>query len=343
MVVLASRDEAAEGAELKRLLAERQISIMQATPVSWQMLLEAGWQPPAGFRALCGGEAMPSALCEALLARQVELWNMYGPTETCVWSSVERMVPGQERITIGKPIANTQFYIVDEQLEPCPVGVPGDLLIGGDGLAQGYLNRAELTAERFIANPFAEAGSRLYRTGDIARWLPDGRVECLGRSDFQVKIRGYRIELGEIEALLEQHEAVEQAVVTVKDFAPGDQRLVAYLIPANGESSAGELRDHLTQRLPDYMVPAAFVMLESYPQTPNGKIDRKALPLPDSGERSAAVPFVAPRNAVCSSSSSDAGQSRSTASRMRCSDPTPGLPPQLNTSRRAQPAPIIWS
>ncbi|MGH1366764.1 MAG: non-ribosomal peptide synthetase, partial [Calditrichia bacterium] len=198
-VVIASRDDASDDVKLKDLIANEQISVMQATPVSWQMLLDGNWTPPSGFKALCGGEALPQSLCDALLAKGIELWNMYGPTETCVWSCVEQMHPEQEKILIGRPIANTTIYILDKQMKPVPIGVAGELYIGGDGLAVGYLNRDELTSKVFVPNPFA-ANSRLYKTGDLARYHADGRLECLGRTDFQVKIRGYRIELGEIES-----------------------------------------------------------------------------------------------------------------------------------------------
>ncbi|MEL6820908.1 MAG: alpha/beta fold hydrolase, partial [Calditrichota bacterium] len=249
---------------------------------SWQILMEYGWKPTGGFKALCGGEAMPKSLCDALLESGVELWNMYGPTETCVWSCVQKMELSQSKILIGRPVANTQIYITDEHLQPMPVGVPGDLWIGGDGLALEYLNRPELTAEKFSANPFSnEEGTLIYKTGDLARYLPDGSIECLGRSDFQMKLRGYRIEPGEIEAKLCEYTGVEQAVVCIKQFSEGDMRLVAYVISSKSlKENLTDIQAYLRKHLPDYMVPSAIMEMEEYPLTPNGKIDRKALPLP---------------------------------------------------------------
>jgi acyl carrier protein len=202
--------------------------------------------------------------------------------------------------TIGRPIANTQLYILDGNLHPVPIGVPGESHIGGDGLARGYLNRPELTPEKFIANPFSEEpGARLYKTGDRARYLPDGNIEFLGRMDDQVKIRGYRIELGEIETVLSQHSSLREAVVLAREDSPGDRRLVAYAVAAPGcAPSVHELRSFLQQKLPEYMVPSAFVFLESLPLTPNGKLDRKALPAPDQTRPELEETFVAPRTPV---------------------------------------------
>ncbi|MBZ0301043.1 MAG: non-ribosomal peptide synthetase, partial [Anaerolineae bacterium] len=210
--------------------------------------------------------------------------NMYGPTETTVWSSVHRLNGAEESIPIGRPIANTVIYILDSQLQPVPAGVPGELFIGGKGVVRGYLNRPELTSERFIADPFSkEPGARLYRTGDLARYLPDGVLEFMGRIDHQVKIRGHRIELGEIEALLDEHPTISQSVVIAREDVPGDKRLVAYVIPAsNAEVCVPDLRSYLRAQLPDFMVPAQVVRLDSFPLTPNAKIDRKALPAPET-------------------------------------------------------------
>jgi FkbM family methyltransferase len=209
---------------------------MQATPATWRLLLDSGWTPPSGFKMLCGGEALPLDLARRLAAHDAALWNMYGPTETTIWSSLERIAAEPERITIGRPIANTQIYLLDQRLNPVPVGVPGRLYIGGAGLARGYLKRPELTAERFVPDPFAhgataETEARIYWTGDLARWLTDGRIEHLGRIDQQVKLRGFRIELGEIEAVLQEHPAVHEAAVIVREDQPGDQRLVGYVAP----------------------------------------------------------------------------------------------------------------
>jgi thioesterase domain-containing protein/acyl carrier protein len=216
------------------------------------------------------------------------VWNLYGPTETTIWSTGYKVTNGREPVLIGRPIANTQCYLLDGQGQPVPVGVTGELHIGGDGLARGYLNRPELTAEKFVHDPFRGGKARMYRTGDLARYRPDGNIECLGRIDHQVKIRGYRIELGEIEARLIEHPAVREAVVIAREDTPGDKRLVAYYTAspagASGEQTAGaeQFRPHLSTSLPEYMIPAAYVRLESLPLTPNGKLDRKALPAPEA-------------------------------------------------------------
>jgi amino acid adenylation domain-containing protein len=236
-------------------------------------------------------------------APETVLVNEYGPTETvvgCCVYTISAATPRTGSIPIGRPIANTRIYILDNQLQPVPTGVPGELYIGGAGVARGYLNRPELTAEKFIADPFStEPGARLYRTGDLARYLPDGNIEFLGRLDHQVKIRGFRIELGEIEAVLRQHPTVQEVVVLAREDAPGDRRLVAYVVPSPDVPlpSADELRQSLQQRLPAYMVPAVFVPLEALPLTPNGKVDRKVLPMPDQSRAVQGI-FVAPRTPV---------------------------------------------
>jgi amino acid adenylation domain-containing protein len=296
-LVLASRDEASDARLLSRLLSDSGATVMQATPSTWSMLLDSGWRAQ-GLKALCGGEALPKELASRLVESGARLWNMYGPTETTIWSSAEE-VSASDIITIGRPIANTRLYVVDERMRPAPVGVSGELLIGGDGLARGYLKRPALTAEKFIPDPFSgEAGARLYRTGDVARRLADGRVECMGRNDEQVKIRGHRIELGEVEAALESHPQVGRAVAAAKG-AGGGRRLVAYVVCAAGAEvpGAAELRGHVRARLPEYMAPSAFVVLDALPLTPNGKVDRKGLPEPEvSGP--AEESYVAPRNSV---------------------------------------------
>ncbi len=279
-VVIAPEEVARDGRELVALMEGSGATVMQATPSTWRLLVESGWEGNPHLKILCGGEAWPTQLAEQLLPKCASLWNMYGPTETTIWSAVQQVRVGMP-VLIGRPIANTQFYVVDSHLQPVPVGVPGELLIGGEGLARGYLNRPELTAEKFIADPFStHVESRLYRTGDLVRYLPDGTLEFLGRMDQQVKIRGFRIELGEIESVLRTHSGVREAVVVVREDG-GNQRLVAYFVPsAESDGRPAELRDYLKAKLPDYMVPATYVMLEKLPLTPSGKVDRKALPLP---------------------------------------------------------------
>jgi amino acid adenylation domain-containing protein len=230
-VVLASRQVASDGRQLLDTLDQSGATVMQATPATWRLLLEAGWSGSGQLKILCGGEALPRELANQLTARCKELWNLYGPTETTIWSAACEVKPGNATVSIGHPIANTQIYLLDRHLVPVPIGVPGELHIGGAGLSLGYLNRPNLTAERFIANPFShQATSRLYKTGDLARYLPDGNIEYLGRIDHQVKIRGFRIETGEIEAVLRQHPEVRETVVLVREDAPGDKRLVAYIL-----------------------------------------------------------------------------------------------------------------
>ncbi|MDZ7269341.1 MAG: amino acid adenylation domain-containing protein [candidate division KSB1 bacterium] len=299
-VVIASRETASDGTALLQLLTESRATIMQATPATWRMLLAAGWQGSPNLKILCGGEAMPAELAQALLPRCAELWNLYGPTETTIWSTLQKVehVTGGF-IAIGRPIANTQIYILDAAYNPTPVGIAGELYIGGEGLARGYLNRPALTAEKFVPHPLAtQLGERLYRTGDLARYLPDGTIEFIGRIDHQVKIRGFRIELGEIESVLTRHPQIKQAVVIAREDVPGDKRLVAYLVTdKTAAPGVTELRQWLRQSLPDYMLPAAFVFLESFPLTPNGKVNRRALPRPELSDRGRETEYVAPRDA----------------------------------------------
>jgi non-ribosomal peptide synthetase component F/acyl carrier protein len=249
-----------------------------------------------GLNILCGGEMLPSRLADALLERGGMVWNFYGPTETTVWSTAFRVKHDIGSVSIGKPITNTRIYILDSHGQPVPVGVTGELYIGGAGVARGYWNQPELTAERFLRDPFVGDGkARMYRTGDLGRWLPDGNIEFLGRNDFQVKIRGFRIELGEIEAALGTHSAVREAVVIAREETPGDKRLVAYYTSVVSEQAVGaeQLRAHISARLPEYMVPAAYVRLEALPLTANGKLDRKGLPAPE-GDAYAVRGYEAP-------------------------------------------------
>jgi len=248
---------------------------------------------------MVGGEAFPVTLATQLMQLlSGNIINMYGPTETTVWSSTYPVSGEQSSIPIGRPIANTEVYILDHNLQPVPVGGTGELLIGGDGVVRGYWNRPDLTAERFIKHPFSEEPrARLYKTGDLARYRPDGNIEFLGRIDHQVKIRGYRIELGEIETILDQHPAVREAVVIAREDTPGDKRLVAYMIPnQNQKLSSSELRDYVKQKLPEFMIPSHFVALDAFPLTPNRKIDRKALPAPDQVQIESEIAYVPPKN-----------------------------------------------
>jgi amino acid adenylation domain-containing protein len=299
-VEIARREEASDGGALQARVAASGATVLQATPATWRLLLEAGWTNPTGVRMLCGGEALPRELADRLLATGGAVWNLYGPTETTIWSTVEAVAADGAPITIGRPIGNTQAYVLDGAGQPVPVGVLGELYLGGDGVAVGYHGRAALTAEKFVPDPYrGVAGARLYRTGDVARWLADGRLQCLGRIDHQVKVRGFRIELGEIEAALAAQPPVQQAVVTVQPDLSGEQRLVAYVITTPGDAPVvGDLRAALKERLPDYMVPSTFQFIDAFPLTPNGKIDRQALPAPDSGRPRLEASYIVPRNAL---------------------------------------------
>ncbi|ENW0691291.1 amino acid adenylation domain-containing protein [Salmonella enterica] len=283
-IVLTSRKEMRDGAALARLVAHRDVTFMQATPSTWRMMLEAGWQGSPQLTALCGGEALDRELCNRLVCATRRFWNMYGPTETTVWSTCQRIEDVDTPISIGTPVAETTVRILNGQGLLQPVGVAGELYIGGAGLARGYLWQPELTAERFIPDRYSEEpGMRLYRTGDLARWRRDGTIEYLGRNDHQVKLRGFRIELGEIEACLQAHPAVRECIVMVREDRTGEKRLVAYIV-ANadlGTSPVAVLRAHASQTLPEFMVPTAIVTLPAFPLTPNGKVDRNAMPEPD--------------------------------------------------------------
>jgi amino acid adenylation domain-containing protein len=298
-VVLASREVASDGFLLAKLIDASRITMMQGTPSTWHLLISAGWEGRAGLRILCGGETLSRDLANQLLRRGAEVWNLYGPTETTIWSTLCRIEEGP-KVHIGRPIANTQTYLLNRHQQMVPMGVAGELCIGGLGLAGGYLNQPALTAERFVADPFSEkAGQRLYRTGDLARYLPDGNIEYLGRLDHQVKLRGFRIELGEIETVLNAHPEIKQSVVVAREDHPGDKRLVAYLIARQDVTpGTSALHSYLNQRLPEYMVPTAFVVLEKLPLTPNGKINRRALPQPDQSRTSLVQKYVAPRTAT---------------------------------------------
>lgn len=277
-VVIAPRKSIADGQQLKKLIAERQVTVMQATPTTWHLLLAEGWKGSETFKALCGGEPMPADLAEQLLQRADSVWNLYGPTETTVWSTCHRISEKDSVVLVGRPIANTQTYVVDRYGQPTPIGVAGELLIGGAGVTRGYLGRPKLTAEKFTPDTFTHiSGRKLYHTGDMASYLPDGRIRLHGRIDQQIKLRGYRIELGEIEAALLACPGIGQAAVLVKELGVGDQRLVAYLTSDEEGSSPVDYGAVLREKLPRYMVPSFFVHLEQMPLTANGKIDRGAL------------------------------------------------------------------
>ncbi|WP_240528921.1 non-ribosomal peptide synthetase, partial [Streptomyces humi] len=280
-VVVAPHETVVDPGRLAGELVRTGASVVQGTPSLWQMLLADGWPGVEGLRVLSGGEALPARLAEALLSSGAEVWNMYGPTETTIWSTCDRVTDGP--LSIGSPIANTRVYVLDERLHPVPVGVAGELFIGGMGVTRGYLGRASLTAERYIPDHFCGDGTRLYRTGDRVRWLSEGRLEYLGRADDQLKVRGFRIEPGEIESALSAHPRVGAAVV-VGHGEGAERRLVAYVVPSRpGEDvpSSAELRDRVRGVVPEYMVPSLFVGLAALPLTPNGKIDRAALPEPE--------------------------------------------------------------
>jgi len=296
-LILASRETAQDPRQLIKLLEESRATVMQATPATWRLLLEVGWPGSPGLRMLCGGEALPRQLANELLQRG-ELWNMYGPTETTIWSATSRIEAGEGPVTIGPPIHNTTFYVLDTKQQPVPIGVPGELHIGGDGVAKGYFKNAQLTAERFIADPFSKrAGDRLYKTGDLVRYRPDGRLEFLGRLDNQVKVRGFRIELGEIESVLSRHPDIRECVVAAQQDEPGGSRLVAYCVPQESQKCSSEdLRNWVAASLPEYMIPSIFVFMPALPHTPNGKVDRKALVRLDALNLPEQNLFIAPRN-----------------------------------------------
>ncbi len=294
-IVMALRVDVIDGWRLGELIDMAGVTVLQATPATWRLLLDAGWKGKAGLRALCGGEAMPRDLAENLLGRVGELWNMYGPTETTIWSTACRVLEVGSGISIGRPIANTSVHILDANGRQVPIGVVGELCIGGEGVARGYRNRPDLTNEKFVVVDTVGKGHyRIYRTGDLARFRSDGQLMFVGRRDHQVKVRGYRIELGEIEAVLSSCPDVRECVVIVREDQPGDQRLVAYLtVKGTNPFDAEAAKNILKERLPEYMTPVVFVVLEKLPLTPNGKIDRSALPRPVAPVRPAGADLAA--------------------------------------------------
>lgn len=279
-VHMVSRETAMDGSSLTQLLETAGITMMQATPSTWRIMIEAGWKGTPILKALCGGEPLPLELARELVPRCKSLWNMYGPTETTIWSTCYPITNVDGPILVGRPIANTQIYILDERLKPVPVGVTGEIYIGGDGVTHGYMNLAEQTAKAFLPNPFRpeSSGAMMYKTGDLGRYLPDGDIEHCGRIDNQVKVRGFRIELGEIENTLATHTGVKQAICVVKEFSAGDTRIAAYMVLENGgEPDDLEMKDYLGGKLPAYMIPQHFLGIDELPLTPAGKIDRKKL------------------------------------------------------------------
>ena len=306
-LVIATDAEVTDGGLLLHLLERSGATVLQATPGAWRILIDAGWTNALPLKALCGGEALPRELADKLLDRASELWNLYGPTETTIWSSATRVTRSTGSVRIGPPIANTQFYVLDQRLQPVPIGVTGELYIGGAGLARGYWNRPELTLEKFRPNPFGQG--RIYATGDLARYHDNASIELLGRTDFQVKIRGYRIELQEIEAAILQHQSIQETVVTQHTTQNGTATLVAYLAVGTEPNTApdtlvSEVRATLSRTLPEYIIPDAFVTLAELPRNTNGKIDRNALPKA-AGETDViyakaadAIEYIAPRDII---------------------------------------------
>ncbi|MEJ7732667.1 MAG: amino acid adenylation domain-containing protein [Polyangiaceae bacterium] len=305
-LVVGSREVASDGYQLAAALEEAQATVMQATPATWRLLVAAGWDGGGTrspkLKVLCGGEALPPELARALVERAASVWNMYGPTETTIWSTCHPLTAADPRPLIGRPIDNTTVYVLDAAMQPVPPGAPGELYIGGSGVALGYLNRPELSAERFVPDPFGAQGAvgtgKLYRTGDVVRWLPSGELEFFRRNDAQVKVRGYRIELGEIEAVMAEHPAVAEAAAVLAEERPGDVRVVGYVVLRPGEeATVTELRKHLRKKLPDYMIPNAVVDLPEMPRTPNGKVDRNALKARslEGGGRRPVAETVSPR------------------------------------------------
>jgi amino acid adenylation domain-containing protein len=299
-VVLATREQASDAQQLAQLIASSEATLLQATPATWRMLLADGWIPSLQLTKLCGGEALPRDLAAQLLPGG-PLWNVYGPTETTIWSTALRVTTqsldqGTAAIPIGLPLDNTDVYVLDGMGQPLPVGGCGELFIGGLGLARGYFHREQLTAERFVERAVRRnQPQRLYRTGDTVRWRHDGILEYLGRNDDQVKLRGFRIELGEIRAALVTYPGIQDAVCVVRQIAPGDARLVAYYVSAPSAAvSVDVIRQHVSQRLPEYMIPSLWMELPRLPLTPNGKVDRRALPAPALDTLATGIAFTPP-------------------------------------------------
>ncbi len=298
-----SRTDAMDGRQLQKAISKYKPTVMQATPATWKMLIDSGWQGDANLDVLCGGEALPLELATVLKQKCKRLWNLYGPTEATIWMATKEVQPTTDQITIGQPIQNMEMYVLDEYLNHLPIGVPGELYLAGVGLAKGYLNRPSLTEERFISVNIRDteggtSNKRLYRTGDLVRKLPHGEIEHLGRIDDQVKVNGYRIELGEIESHLNQLPSIQQAIV-IPDREGHETHLVAYIKPTSETSlEADSLRQYLAEKLPYYMIPATFTEIDHVPLTPNGKVDRKKLPMISAVKLQASAPYAAPQTAL---------------------------------------------
>lgn len=280
-IVLADTQTARDGMLLLQWMEEKNITYMQATPTTWRMLISVGWKKPLPLKILCGGESLPDDLAEKLLANSQSVWNVYGPTETTVWSTAKELSKSDSVLTIGRPIHNTQVYLMDENRNLVPQGEVGEIYIGGDGVARGYLNRPELTSERFFKDTLSKTPkARIYRTGDLGKFLDNGEIVCLGRVDHQVKIRGHRIEMGEIENVITKLPGIHQAAVVAKSYEDDQKYLVLYYKTNDSSIDQQAIRGYLTKNLPEYMLPSIYMKVEDFPTTSNGKIDRKALPNP---------------------------------------------------------------
>lgn len=304
-IIVAAGAEAKDGRALLDIIRNEKVTVMQATPYTWRIMLEAGWDKSTPIKVICGGEALPKELAEKITARAESLWNVYGPTETTVWSTIKQIKADDRMITVGRPIDNTSIYILDQYLNPVAPGIPGEIYIGGDGVAKGYLNQAQLTAEKFIRDPFsATPGSKMYRTGDLGQFMDNGEIECLGRIDSQIKIRGYRIETGEIEYHLANEYNIKESVVLARPDKNGVNKLVAYVVVSDNYRAENETdqiknwRIALKVALPDYMVPDDLIVIPAMPLTPNGKVDKKALATQHTILAESINLYVAPRTDV---------------------------------------------
>jgi amino acid adenylation domain-containing protein len=304
-VVIADSAEAKDGRSLLDIIRSEKVTIMQATPYTWRIMLEAGWDASTPLKVICGGEALPKELAEKIIPQAESLWNVYGPTETTIWSTIKQIKAGNSLITIGRPIDNTSVYILDSFLNPLASDIAGEIYIGGDGVAKGYLNQSGLTAEKFIRDPFSKKpGAKMYRTGDLGRFMDNGEIECLGRVDAQIKIRGYRIEAGEIEYHLVNQYNVKEAVVLAQPDKNGINKLVAYMVIHDGYQAENKTdqvngwRTALKAVIPDYMVPDDLIIIAAMPLTPNGKIDKKALADQQTEPAENMHRYVAPRTDV---------------------------------------------